>query len=127
MSAAPSTARVLSDKRSHHRYPIELEVEYKLLGKGRSDLFGCGKTCNISSGGVLFEALESPPAGSTIELMLSWPFLLEGVCPLRLLMRGRVVRNDGHAVAIHSTYHEFRTAGSREKKNQPSNLIMRAK
>jgi hypothetical protein len=59
--------------------------------------------------------------------MLSWPFLLEGVCPLKLVMKGRIVRSDLRGVAIQSSYHEFRTAGSRMPKNQPFNFIVRAK
>jgi len=134
MSAAAIVARAAvrlregsTDQRSHQRYPIELEMEYRLLNKGRAEHLETGKTRNISSGGVLFEALGSPPAGSMIELMLSWPFLLEGVCPLRLVMRGRIVRSDGRGIAIQSSYHEFRTAGTRIPKNRSSNVVARAK
>jgi hypothetical protein len=133
MSAAPSAAHAdillqkVSEQRSHQRYPIELELEYRVLSKGRSEHLGSGKTRNISSGGVLFEVSGSPPAGGSIEVMLSWPFLLEGVCPLRLVMRGRIVRSDVHGIAIQSNYHEFRTAGSRNPKGRPNHLIARAK
>jgi hypothetical protein len=134
MSAAPIAARaavrlrkVVSEQRSHHRYPIELEMKYRLLNNDRCEYIGFGKTRNISSGGVLFEALGSPPPGGSIEVMLSWPFLLEGVCPLRLVMRGRIVRSDFRGVAIQSTYHEFRTAGSRTPKDRSSNVIARPK
>jgi hypothetical protein len=53
------------------------------------------------------------PAGGSIELVMNWPFLLEGVCPLKLVMRGRIVRSDGQRVAIQAEQHEFRTAGMR--------------
>lgn len=125
--AAGRSKKVLSEQRSHQRYPIELEVEYRLLAKGRSELVGAGKTRNISSGGVLFEALGSRPATGTIELMLSWPFLLEGVCPLKLVMKGRIVRSDIRGIAIQSNYHEFRTAGSRMPKGRPSNFAVHVK
>jgi hypothetical protein len=134
MSAAPIAARatarlkkVVTEQRSHQRYPLELEVEYRLLAKGQSEHLGSGKTRNISSGGVLFEALGSRPASGSIELLLSWPFLLEGVCPLKLVMKGRIVRSDVRGVAIQSSYHEFRTAGSRIAKGRPSNFVVRAK
>jgi hypothetical protein len=134
MSAAAIVARaavrlqkVSTEQRSHQRYPIQLEMEYRLLNKGRAEHSGTGKTCNISSGGVLFEALGTPPMGSTIEVMLSWPFLLEGVCPLRLVMRGRIVRSDVRGIAIQSSYHEFRTAGTRVAKDRPPNVIPRTK
>jgi hypothetical protein len=135
MSAAPSATRattggvkkVSTEQRSHQRYPIELEVEYRLVAKGQSDQLGSGKTRNISSGGVLINALGLPPEGSTIELMLNWPFLLGGVCPLKLVMRGRIVRSDWRGVAIQSNYHEFRTAGSRIARGRPSTLVARVK
>jgi len=129
MSAAPLAARatgrskkVFTEQRSHQRYPIELEVEYRLLAKGKSELVGSGKTRNISTGGVLFEASGSRPATGSIELLLSWPFLLEGVCPLKLVMKGRIVRSDVRGIAIQSNYHEFRTAGSRMTKGRLSNF-----
>jgi len=134
MSAAPLAARaagrskkVTTEQRSHQRYPIELDVEYRLLAKGQSELVGSGKTRNISSGGVLFEALGSRPATGSIELLLSWPFLLEGVCPLKLVMKGRIVRSDMRGIAIQSNYHEFRTAGSRMLRGRPSSLVLQVK
>jgi hypothetical protein len=134
MSTAPIAARttgrskrVLTEQRSHQRYPIELEVEYRLLAKGRSEQVGSGKTRNISSGGILFDALGSRPATGSIEVLLSWPFLLEGVCPLKLVMKGQIVRSDTRGVAIQYNYHEFRTAGSRMLKDRPSNPVVRAK
>jgi hypothetical protein len=128
--AARATGRLkkaISEQRSHQRYPIELEVEYRLVAKGQPELIGSGKTRNISSGGVLFEALGSPPENGSIELMLNWPFLLEGVCPLKLVMKGRIVRSDLNGIAIQSNYHEFRTAGSRIPPGWTSNFIVRAK
>ena len=122
-----SLQNVLSDLRTHQRYPIELEIEYRLLSKGRSERLGSGKTRNISSGGVLLEVAGSPPEGGSIEVMVSWPFLLEGVCPLRLVMRGRIVRSDAHGVAIQSNFHEFRTAGSRTPKGRANQLVAHAK
>ncbi len=134
MSAAAIVARaavrlpkISTDQRTRQRYPIELEMEYRLLSKGRAEHSVTGKTRNISSGGVFFEALGTPPAGSSIEVMLSWPFLLEGICPLRLVMRGRVVRSDVRGIAIQSSYHEFRTAGTRVAKDRSSNVVARAK
>jgi hypothetical protein len=132
MSTAPIAARaagrlkkVPAEQRSHQRYPIELEVEYRLLTKGHSEQIGAGKTRNISSGGVLFEALGSRPASGSIEMMLSWPFLLEGVCPLKLVMRGHIVRSDIRGVAMQSNFYEFRTTGSRKAKGR-SSLVARA-
>jgi len=119
MSPAPALApkiRFLEphvDQRLNRRYPITLEIEYKLLRKGRVERLGLGRTLNVSSGGVLFEANESLPAGSSIEILMQWPFLLEGVCPLKLVIHGSVVRSDSKRIAVRTKHHEFRTAGAR--------------
>jgi hypothetical protein len=99
------------DQRSHRRHPVTLELEYKLFKRGRVVQLGSGRTLNVSSGGVLFEANEALALDGLIELIISWPAFLEGICPLKLVMRGRVVRNDdSNQVAISVTHHEFRTA-----------------
>jgi len=128
MSPAPALAPAVrfleshrADQRLNRRYPIALEIEYKLLRKGRVERLGLGRTLNVSSGGVLFEANEPLPAGSSIELLMYWPFLLEGVCPLKLVIHGSVVRSDGKRVAVQTKHHEFRTAGARSSK--PSNKV----
>ena len=128
MSAARTAVPVVVplEQRSHQRYPLQLEMQYKLLNRGTGRRSGSGSTLNISSGGVLFAAEESLPSGSPIELMLNWPFLLEGVCPLKLIMRGHIVRCEGNEVAIASRHHEFRTAGIRGAQSQSSPLRVRS-
>ena len=101
------------DQRANGRYPIELNVQYKVLRGDRVDRVGCGKTLNISSGGVLLETDQALPPNSMVELAIQWPFLLREVCSLKLVMRGRIVRRDQHthATAVRAESHEFRTAG----------------
>jgi len=103
------------DQRANGRYPIALEVQYKLLRGDRVLRMGCGKTLNISSGGVLFETDELLPPTGIVEVAIQWPFLLRKVCSLKLVMRGRIVRRDYHsrATAVRAQSHEFRTAGIR--------------
>lgn len=108
----------LVDQRVNGRYPIALEVQYKLLRGDRVnkvDRVGCGRTLNISSGGVLFETDQLLPPTGFVELAIQWPFLLREVCSLKLVMRGRIVRRDNHtkATAVRAESHEFRTAGVR--------------
>lgn len=101
-----------SDQRRHFRYPIRLEIEYRLLSGSPVVRAGFGRTRNISTRGVLFETNDTlPPPRAEIELLVHWPFLLDGVCPLRLVIRGRVVRTEGKAVALRIQRHEFRTRG----------------
>jgi hypothetical protein len=127
------------DRRLRHRYPITLEVGYKLLNGVSAGSEGAGTTRNISSGGIAFEAQNvrrAPPRvsdiashrnpvcagpltfddaftlGARIELRIQWPFLLNGRCPLILQMFGSIVRIDGKLICVETTQHEFKTAGS---------------
>ena len=115
---APSDVLLLesrtSDQRQHFRYPIKLEIEYRLLNGSPFVRTGFGRTHNISRRGVLFETNDAlPPLRAEVELLVQWPFLLDGVCPLRLVIRGRVVRIAGKAVALKIQRHEFRTRGAK--------------
>jgi hypothetical protein len=97
------------DRRSNRRYPIVLEVEYKVLERHQVVELGSGFTQNISSSGVLFEVNDTLRSTGAIELTLQWPFLLDGVHPLRLVIKGRVIRNHGHGkrIAVTVKHYEF--------------------
>jgi hypothetical protein len=107
-----------SERRSHRRFPIHLHIEYRLLGAPRTEPHGLGQTLNISSTGVLIEGENDLRADCPLELLMDWPFLLDGVCSLRLVARGRVVRTDGRHLAVEIMRYEFRTAGSIDAKSQ---------
>ena len=128
MSSAPVMARIArlvsssrSDQRAHQRYPITLEVDYRLINKGQVTGAGSGKTVNMSSGGVCFNCAGPLPVSGLIELIVRWPFLLEGACPLSLVMRGRIVRSDEVRTAVYAKQHEFRTA-KRASRSMPDKV-----
>jgi hypothetical protein len=112
-AAVPQENR--SDHRLNRRYPITLELQYKLLSRGRVERRGFGRTLDMSSNGVLFESDAPLPSTGQVELALDWPFLLDGVCTLKLVMRGRIVRSEAKASAFKAEYHELRTAGVRSR------------
>jgi len=103
------------DQRAKDRYPIALELQYKLLDRGRVEQVGIGRTVNISSKGVLFETDRSLPPSGSVELAMKWPFLLRGICGMKLIIRGQIVRCHANtkATAVRAESHEFRTAGFR--------------
>jgi len=109
ITAMPEAAN--RDRRSRSRYPVNLQLQYKLLKKDQVHRLGFGRTLNISSDGVLFEVDDELPEKGKIELALNWPFLLQGSCALKLVMRGRIVRRDRKTIAVRADSHEFRTAG----------------
>ena len=98
------------EQRVHCRYPIKLDLQYKLPGSRDSNTSGFGRVLNISSGGVFFECKQSLPLRVPINLILKWPVLLDGVCPLKLLVRGHVIRSDPAGVAVRIVSYDFRTS-----------------
>jgi len=116
---APQPSEIF-DRRLHRRYPIVLEVGYKLQN-GVSVSDGAGRTLNISSGGIAFEADNAFTLGERIELRIQWPLLLNGLCPLILQMFGAIVRIDGKLICVETAHHEFRTARSHSTKVKHAN------
>ena len=106
---------IAGDRRRNRRYELQLEVRWKLLHRRRVLESGAGWTHDLSRRGILFEAGRMLPLGSHLEVVVSWPALLHGVKPMRLLAAGRVVRSDEVSTAIRMMQHEFRTAGSPDR------------
>lgn len=97
------------ERRSHRRYLIPLETQYELSYEPSVRHQGSGEVIDISSGGVLFRAADSPPVGAGVRLSIHWPALLHGTCPLKLVIEGRVVRHDDKGIAVALLRHQFRT------------------
>jgi hypothetical protein len=100
----------LPDQRLHRRYAISLDLQYKLRNPGQVAMFGTGRIFNISSGGIFFQTSGSLPTRGDIELLIQWPFFLDGRCPLKLVVQGRIVRSDANGIAVRVLRHEFRTS-----------------
>jgi hypothetical protein len=93
--------------------PIVREVRYKVLGgKQKVKQAGSGKTLNMSGRGVLFTTESTLAEGELVELAVSWPALLNGVLPLKLVAQGRLVRTEEKRAAIAIERYEFKTYGS---------------
>ena len=99
-----------SEHRQYPRYPIELAAEFTLPTSGETARRRVGTTLDISSGGLLLACNNNLLAGSEIEVSIQWPFLLDGVRPLKLLITGYIVRANPMVVAVKFRSYEFRTA-----------------
>ena len=102
---------IAGDRRSDRRYPIQLDLRWKLVRRKRVLETGTGSTLDFSRGGIQFESTRPLPTGLTVELAISWPVLLHNVAPMQLVAQGRIVRSEGGRVAIRMSQHEFRTVG----------------
>ena len=86
------------ERRAKRRFPLPLEVTYKLLRKGRQS--GTGRILDMSSTGVRFTTNTALALGAAVELTVAWPALLNGAVSLKLILEGHVVRaSDGEAAA----------------------------
>jgi hypothetical protein len=100
------------DRRSATRFPMDLEVRYKIAGKHTVEL-GSGRTINMASSGILFTTERTLAPGERLEVAVNWPAQLDNKCPLKLVIGGRVVRSEAMYAAITIDRYEFRTQGSR--------------
>jgi hypothetical protein len=99
----------LMERRSKVRFPLELRVSYRTLGRG-TPRAGEGWVVNMNRGGVLVSAQHEISAGTRMELSIEWPSLLHGRVPLRFVTVGDVVRCDTSSFAVALARYQFRTA-----------------
>ena len=103
---------IRGDRRLQRRYPIELDLEFRIIDGDKVLSKGAGKTDNISSGGVLFHAEDSVQDGMHVELAVRWPAVLGNSPFLELRIFGRLVRNDAHGAAIRMSRYRFERLGN---------------
>jgi PilZ domain len=96
-------------RRLNWRYPISLALQYQLLNRGGIFQTGVGRTVNISSSGVLFEADAVLTPGMHIELLVEWPARINNEVELNLWLKGKIVRTVGGLAAMTIAWHEYRT------------------
>jgi len=96
-------------RRSHRRYPMQVDLEYKMLDGRKVLKTGIGRTLNLSSSGILFESEDALPIGSSLRLSIEWPARLDNRVGLTLCVMGRTVRSSGTCTAVEILSHEFRT------------------
>jgi|HubBroStandDraft_6_1064221.scaffolds.fasta_scaffold93220_3 hypothetical protein len=99
----------IDDRRTANRFPIELPIRFKTIGKRKSQECGLGQTINISSTGIVFTTDQCLNPGYRVEVAIRWPVRLETSVGLQLVAQGRVVWSEQGAVEIEIQHHEFHT------------------
>ena len=100
------------DQRIKRRFAIDEELRYKLLSGDRITEAGTGRVQNISSDGICFTTDAVLDYGARVEVSVNWPARLDHVCPMQLIICGRVVRSNARGTAVSMERYEFRTRGS---------------
>ncbi|HEY1338472.1 MAG TPA: hypothetical protein VGF59_13235 [Bryobacteraceae bacterium] len=105
-----SSSLPVEDRRVARRYPIQADLRYKVLRRGRVLESGEGCTVDLSSGGVLFHADRALPPGVAIELEVNWPAAASAPLAITLSIAGRTVRWSRNCTAVRIRRYAFRVS-----------------
>ena len=111
---------ISGNRRTKQRFAIDRLMTYKVVKNYLVTGTGTGTTVDMSSGGISFSSKDTFRIGTHIELSVSWPVLLNGDCPMKLVIEGRVVRSADSLTAIRMDRHEFRTQGRSQIQAEPA-------
>ena len=106
------TELIHGNRRDDHRYQYEMELRFSYFLGGTMH-FGSGQTLDLSRGAVRFTTETPPPDGVTVEMRIAWPYLLQNVCPLELVVQGTTASTNGPGTVLTIRDYEFRTCGQR--------------
>ena len=96
------------DRRVAWRYPLQLDLHYRLRKKDRLVGEGSGKTVNISNKGVLLALSgQTCPRGAAAELFIHWPVDHQPLIRQWLNVVGEVLRTDAQGVAVRIVRYDF--------------------
>jgi hypothetical protein len=98
-----------NDRRASTRFPLHLAVRYRVIRSPQTPQWTVSETVNISSTGLLFTTEENVLPGQGMEVFVSWPVALNDKVPLKLALKGPVVRSEGNHAAMRFDKYEFRT------------------
>ena len=99
------------ERRTRTRFPLDMALRFRLLGRGRNQTQGTGRVVDISSQGVAFRSDVELDQGAPIHASVTWPVTLGGDCLLQLSLEGKIVRVAGNLAVIEVRRYEFRTGG----------------
>lgn len=109
MSSASRPQPHESNESIETSYPIEADVEYRLIERASVVAAGTGRTKTISSSQVMLESQQRLPIGLLVELAVTWPVWLQNTIRLKLHIFGRITRIAGNFTVIDILRHQFRT------------------
>jgi hypothetical protein len=85
------------ERRAFQRFGIECDVRYRVMG---IEVFGNGKTVNVSRCGALLAIDRLLSAGLAVEVEMDWPAKMADGGSLKLVLRGQIVRSEKNGVAL---------------------------
>ena len=112
------------DRRLERRYSFESPLRFRYTSGSGEAHEGWGQTEDLSREAIRFRSETLPPVGANLEATIAWPFLLQGICRLELIVRGPVCRVTDRGAILQIRSYEFRTCGDRSFVEAPYSLGM---
>ena len=100
---------ISGDRRRWRRFECALDLRFEHDGQ----CLGRGVTANLSRRALCFRTDDAPRPGTALVVRLAWPFLLQGVCPLELVLKGKVSAVETRGTILSIRGYEFQTCGER--------------
>jgi len=113
------TELINGDRRVARRYEFQSQIQFQYADERGRMHGGCGVTADLSRSGVRFRVEEDLPVGSYVEARIAWPFKLQNICPLELLVEGPVMRSKAGETVLKLERYELRTCGERSFFERP--------
>ncbi len=111
------------DRRVDRRYELELPIRFEYADAQNRLHVGNGLTIELSRGGVRFDTPDPLPLQAHVQAWIAWPFLLQGICPLELFIRGQVIGSTERGIVLRMRSYEFRTCGERSFSETPERSL----
>jgi len=91
-------------------YPIQIEIEYKVLDSTSGPVAGHGLTVGMSREEICFQLGAPVDDGAVVEVWVDWPARLESGVALQFYAQGEVRVTDNGRAALKILRHDFRIA-----------------
>ena len=108
-----SVDAISGDRRRNHRYQCAMNLRFERTRATGELQIGHGTTADLSRDALRFSADEPVEVGSELMTRVDWPFLLQNICRLELILKGSVQEVTPRGVILKIRSYEFRTCGER--------------
>ena len=92
------------ERRLRWRYKVGLPVQFRVTEGKTVSRWRTGRTCNVSTSGVLFRCAQNLPENAHVEMIIGWPAKQGDLYPISLRAAGDVVRIRGRKIAVRMTF-----------------------
>ena len=114
-----ANSALTTEWRSGPRYQLNLELQFSYR-RGQRTYHGTGRTRDLGDKVICFESDQELPRGVQLELCIAWPFTLQGLLPLEMIVHGALVRTHSGIAVLRLDEYALRPRGEGSFHSQPN-------